>query len=66
MSTPDAPDRPRTLTERIAAYNARKGVPECAACGVRHEGAAWTPAVGWHDELRRKVPARDETGRNAY
>lgn len=34
------------LAERIALHNAKY---ELCACGTRHNGAAWTPALGWYD-----------------
>jgi hypothetical protein len=38
-----------TLSERIALHAARAGWPVCATCTLRHNGAAWSPIVGWHD-----------------
>lgn len=62
-----------TLSERIAQRAGRAGWPMCR-CGLRHEGAAWTPALGWHDAaplpdaspftrraLAGQLPAKDRT-----
>jgi hypothetical protein len=37
---------PQRGRELMAGY-----VPLCVACGVRHEGAAWSPEYGWHERL---------------
>lgn len=38
-----------TLSERIDAAAARRGITRCDICDTRHSGAAWSPGAGWHD-----------------
>jgi len=54
-----------TLSERIERAARRAGATTCARCGIAHNGAAWSPLVGWHDHapvLPRTMTERAAAG----
>lgn len=55
------------LRDRLEASAARRGIPVCGKCGLRHEGAGYAPSTGWHDATPQETrparfPAKDLTG----